>query len=124
MSDTENVTVNDAAQPAAIPPTEPAAQTGKAGVAFDLNRLGLLQDVMIPITIEVGRTQMKVRDLLALDKGSMIELNKAAGEPVDIYVNGKLISVGNIVTANGKYCVRLIAIPDNHQPWSSTDASK
>jgi flagellar motor switch protein FliN/FliY len=72
--------------------------------------MSFLNDVQIVLTIEVGRTQIKIRDLLNLSKDSIIDLNKNAGEPVDIYANGKLISKGNIITANGKYCVRLTSI--------------
>lgn len=79
---------------------------------FDPNKLGILNDVTIMLTIEIGRAQIKIRDLLNLTKDSIIDLNKLAGEPVDIYANGKLISRGNIITANGKYCVRLTAIPE------------
>lgn len=80
---------------------------------FDPNKLGILSDVSIVLTIEVGRAQIKIRDLLGLSKGSIVELNKSAGDPVDIYANGKLISTGSIITANGKYCVRLTSIPEN-----------
>jgi flagellar motor switch protein FliN/FliY len=82
---------------------------------FDPNKLGILNDVSILLTIEVGRAQIKIRDLLSLTKGSVIELNKLAGDPVDVYANGKLISIGNIITANGKYCVRLTSIPENNK---------
>lgn len=75
-----------------------------------LNNMDFLNDVQIVLTIEVGRAQIKIRDLLNLSKDSIIDLNKSAGEPVDIYANGKLISRGNIITANGKYCVRLTSI--------------
>ena len=75
----------------------------------DINKIDILNDVYIALSIEVGRTHIKIRDLLSLSKGSVIELDKLAGEPVDIYANGKLISRGNIITANGKYCVRLMS---------------
>ena len=61
----------------------------------------------IGITIEVGRAEIKVKDLLNLTKNSIIELDKNAGDPVDIYANGKLISRGNIITVNGKYFVKV-----------------
>lgn len=80
---------------------------------FDPHKLGILNDVSIMLTIEVGRAQIKIRDLLALSKGAVIELNKSAGDPVEVYANGKLIATGNIITANGKYCVRLLSIPDD-----------
>ena len=82
-----------------------------ASVSFDPNKLGILNDVSVTITIEIGRTQIKIRDLLNLTKDSIIDLNKLAGEPVDVFANGKLISKGNIITANGKYCVRLMSVP-------------
>lgn len=87
--------------------------THKGNTVFDPNKLGILSDVSIVLTIEVGRAQIKIRDLLGLSKGSIVELNKSAGDPVDIYANGKLISTGSIITANGKYCVRLTSIPEN-----------
>ena len=84
---------------------------GKIGESlFDINKLNLLNDVSIVLSIEIGRAQIKIRDLLSLTKGAIIELDKLAGEPVDVYANGKLISTGNIITANGKYCVRLASI--------------
>jgi flagellar motor switch protein FliN len=79
---------------------------------FDPNKLGILDEVTVAVTIEIGRAQIKIRDLLNLTKDSIIDLDKLAGEPVDVYVNGKLISKGNIITVNGKYCVRLISIPN------------
>lgn len=94
-------------------PTQPeaAAPAGQAGKAlFDEKSMDFINDVSIAVTIEVGRTQIKIRDLLNLSKDSIIDLNKGADEPVDIYANGKLISRGNIITVNGKYCVRLASI--------------
>lgn len=84
----------------------------EGGNLFDPNKLGILNDVSILLTIEIGRAQIKIKDLLNLTKDSVIDLNKMAGEPVDVYANGKLISKGNIITANGKYCVRLTSIPE------------
>lgn len=69
-----------------------------------------LNDISVTLSIEVGRAQIKIRDLLNLTKDSIVDLNKNAGDPVDIYANGKLISRGNIITANGKYCVRLMSV--------------
>ncbi|MHB1947038.1 MAG: flagellar motor switch protein FliN [Gammaproteobacteria bacterium] len=88
-----------------------AEKTSKDGLSPD--KLGILNDVAIAISIEVGRSQIKIRDLLNLTKGSIIELNKMAGDPVDVYANGRLISTGNIITANGKYCVRLLSMPES-----------
>lgn len=74
------------------------------------NDMDFFNDVQIVLSIEIGRAQIKIRDLLGLTKDSIIDLDKSAGEPVDIYANGKLISRGNIITANGKYCVKLTSV--------------
>jgi flagellar motor switch protein FliN/FliY len=115
-SNQTNPAQNAAQQPVEEKPIEmkqpdDAQKTGNT--PFDPNKLGILNDVSIVLTIEVGRAQIKIRDLLGLSKGSIVELNKSAGDPVDIYANGKLISTGSIITANGKYCVRLTSIPEN-----------
>lgn len=110
---TEN---NENMQQAGVSEATGATQTAEAPVAGEGKRLfpnqnmEFLNDMSVALTIEVGRTQIKIRELLNLSKDSIIELNKGAGEPVDIYANGKLISRGNIITANGKYCVRLTTI--------------
>ena len=106
--------VIDAANPASHAEVERPQRDkteAEANSAFDPSKLGILNDVAVTITIEIGRAQIKIRDLLNLTKDSIIDLNKLAGEPVDVYANGKLISKGNIITANGKYCVRLISVP-------------
>lgn len=90
---------------------------------FSPNNLGLLNEVSISLTIEIGRAQIKIRDLLNLTKGSIIELNKSAGDPVDIYANGKLIATGSIIMANGKYCVRVTSIPEKSKLGAEGDGN-
>ena len=82
----------------------------EAAPIIDATDMDFINDVKIVLTIEVGRTQIKIRDLLNLSKDSIIDLNKSADEPVDVFANGKLISRGKIVTANGKYCIRLTSV--------------
>jgi flagellar motor switch protein FliN/FliY len=77
---------------------------------YDPLKMDILHDVSVTITIEIGRAKIKIKDLLELTKGSVIELDKMAGEPVDVYANGKLIAVGNIIKSNEKYCVKLLSI--------------
>lgn len=105
----ENANASNAAAPNTTPPPAEAVPENRKPI-LDGKGMDFLNDVPIALTIEVGRTQIKIRDLLNLSKDSIIDLNKGAGEPVDIYANGKLISRGNIITANGKYCVRLTSI--------------
>ncbi len=72
--------------------------------------LDLLLDVPLEITAELGRTRMIINDLLQLGQGSVIELNKLAGEPLEILVNQKLIARGEVVVVNEKFGIRLTDI--------------
>lgn len=75
-----------------------------------VSNLDLLKDVPIQISVELGRTKMLIKDLLALSSGSIIELDKLAGEPVDILVNGKLIAKGEVVVIDENFGVRITEI--------------
>jgi flagellar motor switch protein FliN len=72
--------------------------------------LELLLDIPLEITAELGRTRMIINDLLQLGQGSVIELNKLAGEPLEILVNHKLIARGEVVVVNEKFGIRLTDI--------------
>lgn len=76
---------------------------------FELN-LDSLLDIPVELSVEIGRTKMAIGELLSLSKGSIIELNKVAGEPVDIYVNGKLLGKGEMVVVNERLGVRIMDI--------------
>ena len=76
----------------------------------NLNNLSLLLDIPLEITAELGRTRMIINDLLQLGQGSVIELNKLAGEPLEIFVNNKLIARGEVVVVNEKFGIRLTDI--------------
>jgi len=69
--------------------------------------LDLIRDVELDLRIELGRTQMYLEDLLKLRKGSVVPLDKLAGDPVDIYVNGRLIARGEVLVLNDNFCVRV-----------------
>jgi len=95
-------------------------QIGIKGVAFpSLNTAGqpsgnanlnLLMDVQMSVTVELGRTKMYIKDILGLGEGSIIELDKLAGEPVDLLVNGKLIAKGEVVVIDENFGVRVTDI--------------
>lgn len=72
--------------------------------------LEFLLDVTLQITVEVGRARMTIQDLLQLGQGSVVELEKLAGEPLDIYLNGKQVARGEAVIVNEKFGVRLTDI--------------
>ena len=80
--------------------------TGKKGGAD----LDFILDIPLEISVELGRTSMLVNDLLQLGQGSVVELNKLAGEPMEILVNGKLVARGEVVVVNEKFGVRLTDI--------------
>ena len=75
----------------------------------ELNMDSLL-DISVEISVEIGRTKMPIGQLLSLSKGSIIELNKIAGESVDILVNGKLLGKGEIVVVNERLGVKIVEI--------------
>jgi flagellar motor switch protein FliN/FliY len=69
--------------------------------------LDLIRDVELDLKIELGRTQMYLEDVLKLRKGAVVPLDKLAGDPVDIYVNGRLIARGEVLVLNDNFCVRV-----------------
>jgi flagellar motor switch protein FliN/FliY len=72
----------------------------------DLN-LDVILDVPVTIALEVGRARVPIRNLLQLNPGSVLELERGAGEPLDLYVNGTLIAHGEVVVINERFGVRL-----------------
>ena len=73
-------------------------------------RFELLLDVPLEVTVQLGRTRLTIQDLLALSPGSVIELDKVAGEPLDIVINDRLISRGEAVVVNDKFGIRITDI--------------
>jgi flagellar motor switch protein FliN/FliY len=67
----------------------------------------LLQDVDLDLRIELGRTQMHLEDVLKLKRGSVVPLDKLAGEPVDVFVNGRMVARGEVLVLNDNFCVRV-----------------
>ena len=67
-------------------------------------------DIPLKVSVELGRTQIIVKDLLQLGQGSVLELDKLAGEPLEILVNGKLVAKGAVVVVNEKFGIRLTDI--------------
>ncbi|WP_339241591.1 flagellar motor switch phosphatase FliY [Paenibacillus sp. FSL R5-0517] len=84
-------------------------QNGAYG-QVDENNLNLLMDIPLKVTVELGRTQKQIKDILELSQGSIVELDKLAGEPVDILVNNKLIAKGEVVVIDENFGVRVIDI--------------
>ena len=72
--------------------------------------LDLIYDINVEVTVELGRTSMQIKDVLELSPGSVLELNKLAGETVDIFVNKSLIAKGEVVVINENFGVRITEI--------------
>lgn len=93
------------------------------GSAGDATGIGLLNDVELRVKIELGRTVMYVEDVLRLHEASIIELDKAAGDPVDIYVNDRHIARGEVLVLNENFCVRINEIIASGPSDASPNAS-
>ena len=75
-----------------------------------VQNLDFILDIPLKVTVELGRTQVVIKDLLQLGQGSVLELDKLAGEPLEILVNGKLVAKGEVVVVNEKFGIRLTDI--------------
>lgn len=75
-------------------------------------RLNLLRDLQLNVFIELGRTKMQIKDILELERGYVIELDKLASEPVDIFVNNKKIAEGEVVVIDKHFGIRIINLSD------------
>jgi flagellar motor switch protein FliN/FliY len=95
------------ATPAASTVFPPLAQEATAGFHNDI---GMILDIPVQLTVELGRTKVPIKNLLQLAQGSVVELDGLAGEPMDVLVNGYLIAQGEVVVVNDKFGIRLTDI--------------
>lgn len=77
------------------------------GSEVDRRKLDTILDIPVTISMEVGRSKISIRNLLQLNQGSVVELDRIAGEPLDVLVNGTLIAHGEVVVVNDKFGIRL-----------------
>jgi flagellar motor switch protein FliN len=91
------------------PPTEDFPLPNLQQVMQDaqVSSIDLLRDVDLNVKIELGRTRMLVEDVLKLGEGSVVELDKLAGDPVDVFVNERLVARGEVLVLNDNFCVRI-----------------
>lgn len=95
---------------AAAPIELPSFDVATTGGSTSNDPVSLLSDVELNVTIELGRTEMLVEDVLKLQAGSVVELDKLAGDPVDVYVNERLVARGEVLVLNDSFCVRVSEI--------------
>ena len=86
---------------------EPGLIGGAPAAEIDLNAL---IDVQVTLSVEIGRSRMPIRQLISLNQGSVVELDRAVSEPLDLLVNGTLIARGEVVVVDGKFGLRLIDV--------------
>lgn len=90
-----------------------AAAAANASAEPEANRdvnLDVILDVPVTLSLEVGRTRVPIRSLLQLSQGSVVELGRAAGDPLDVFVNGTLVAHGEVVVVNEKFGIRLVDV--------------
>ncbi len=106
--------VNETAEPVAAATDtfdpDPLRATDADASASVVGSLGLLNDVDMEVTVELGRTTMPIRELLSLQPGMVVEIERAAGGPIDVLVNGRLIARGEVVVIDEEFGVRVTEI--------------
>jgi flagellar motor switch protein FliN/FliY len=112
QDDIDALMAGNAAPAAPVAPRAPMEEFGMAPKAptiagLEGPNLDVILDIPVTISMEVGHTDINIRNLLQLNQGSVIELDRLAGEPLDVMVNGTLIAHGEVVTINDRFGVRL-----------------
>lgn len=91
----------------AIPPVAAAPQVQMPKADREVSNMDLLMDISLKVTVELGRTRMSLHQVLELQNGSVVELDRLAGEPVDVYINERLLAHGEVVVVDDKFGVRI-----------------
>ncbi|MEE2672105.1 MAG: flagellar motor switch protein FliN [Bdellovibrionota bacterium] len=106
-----NVTAINQDQKDAISSLADQIKTGDEALnKLKVQNLDFILDIPLKVSVELGRAQVVIKDLLQLGQGSVLELDKLAGEPLEVLVNGKLVARGEVVVVNEKFGVRLTDI--------------
>ena len=102
-------------KPVTIQPVQFSSFDNAPAVTADSKNLDLLMDIKLKLTVELGRTELSIKKVLELARGSVIELDKIAGEPVELFANGKLIAHGEVVVIEDNFGLRITSIlsPDH-----------
>ena len=103
-ADNSQPKTNEEARPLPMPPLEDSGKREAPG------NLEMILDIPVTLSVELGRTRIQIRNLLQLAQGSVVELERLAGEPMDVLVNGYLIAQGEVVLVNDKFGIRLTDI--------------
>ena len=79
-------------------------------MSFNTEGFGLIHDIDVCLTVELGRKQMRLRDVLALGENSVVELDRLTDEPLDMLVNGKLIARGEVIAQGNRFAIRVLEL--------------
>jgi flagellar motor switch protein FliN len=109
-SNMEHPATSAAPPPTAVHPVQFMPLTPDLASAHQVHGIELLMDVALEVSVELGRSHMSIAEILALRTGSVIELDKLAGEPVDVSVNGTLVARGEVVVVDEKFGVRITEV--------------
>ena len=117
-SEDDSTEESDAASQATASQDSKAAEKPPLGPSpddFEMSNPGnidpeVLQNISVSLAIEVGRTQIKIKDLMRLTQGSVVELDRIAGEPLDLLVNDTVVAQGEVVLVNDRYGIRLTRV--------------
>ena len=90
----------------------PVFEESRFSGSDSMEKLNFLKDLQLSIYIELGRTQMQIKEILELERGYVIELDKLASEPVDIFVNNKKIAEGEVVVIDKHFGIRIVNLVD------------
>lgn len=112
MNDNDPVEVENHSAPVHTTNSSAVKAAGRESASIDL-----FMDVMLKVTVELGRTRMTLQQVLDLQNGSVIELDRLAGDPVDVFVNDLLIARGEVVVVDDKFGVRITEVisPENRK---------
>ena len=111
LEETKKTESNSSEQTATKTPeasTKPKIDPNSAAV----NNLRVLENIEVRLTVEVGNTEIKIKDLLRLNEGSVVELDRLAGEPLDILANGTKIAKGEVVMVGERFGIRFTEVSD------------
>ncbi len=115
--ETEQIPVGKTAEAIAEKPAVKSA--ANPDLSLGESNIELLMDVSLRVTVELGRTRMKLAQILDLQHGSVVELDRLAGDPVDIFVNDRMVAHGEVVVVDDKFGVRITEmVAPNHEKAS------
>lgn len=93
-----------------VQPAQFQAFSGNVPVGYGPENIDLIMDVPLEVTVELGRTSKSIKEILDFTPGTIIELNRIAGEPIDVLVNGKFVAKGEVVIIEESYGIRITEI--------------